>query len=62
MATGELTSAVPAQQAAAWGCLAGRVALGDLPARDLDVAELQELVASIASDPSAWAHLVGFDD
>jgi hypothetical protein len=62
MATGELTPAVPAQQAAAWGSLAGRVTLGDLPARDLHVAELQEVVASIASDPSAWAHLVGFDD
>ena len=62
MATGELTAAVPAQQAAAWGSLAGRVTLGHLPARDLDVAELQQLVASIASDPSAWAHLVGFDD
>ena len=62
MATGELTVAVPAQQAAAWGSMAGRVTLGRLPARDLDEAELQELVASIASDPSSWGHLVGFDD
>jgi quercetin dioxygenase-like cupin family protein len=62
MATGQLTTAVPAQQAAAWSGLAGRMSLGHLPARDLDEAELQELVASIASDPSAWAHLVGFDD
>jgi quercetin dioxygenase-like cupin family protein len=62
MATGELTAAVPAQQAAAWSRLAGRVTLGHLPARDLDEAELQGLAASIAADPSAWAHLVGFDD
>jgi hypothetical protein len=62
MAAGELTAAVPAQQSAAWGSLAGRVNLRRLPARDLDEAELQKLVASIASDSSAWAHLVGFDD
>jgi hypothetical protein len=62
VATGELTAAVPAQQAAAWSSMAGRTSLGDLPARNLDEAELQELVASIASDPSAWSHLVGFDD
>jgi quercetin dioxygenase-like cupin family protein len=62
MEAGELTAAVPAQQAAAWGSLAGRMSLGRLPARDLGEAELQELAASIASDSSAWAHLVGFDD
>ena len=62
MATGELSPAVPAQLAAAWGSLTGRVRLSHLPARDLEEAELQELVASIASDSSGWAHLVGFDD
>jgi hypothetical protein len=62
MAAGQLTGAVPAQQAAAWAGLAGRLGMDDLPARDLDEAELQELVATIASDPSAWAHLVRFDD
>ena len=64
MPTGELTApeAVPAQQAAAWVGLAGRRRLDDLPARDLDQAELQQLVATIAADPSTWAHLVGFDD
>lgn len=64
MATGELTAhgAVPAQRATTWAGLAGRIGLQDLPARDLDSSELQELVATIASDRASWADLVAFDD
>jgi hypothetical protein len=40
----------------------GRLGLGDLPGRDLDAEELRDLVATVASDPAAWAHLVGFHD
>lgn len=32
-----------------------------LPGRDLTRAELEELVAGIAEDPSSWRHLVAFD-
>ena len=41
-----------------------RVALSleTLPGRDLEPAELEDLVTTIARDPSGWAHLVGFDD
>jgi hypothetical protein len=64
VATRELirAGAVPARQATAWTGLAGRLGLDRLPARDLAAAELQQLVATIASDPAAWSHLVGFDD
>jgi quercetin dioxygenase-like cupin family protein len=62
VATGQLTGSVPAQQAAAWAGLAGRLGLDGLPARDLGEAELQDLVATIAADSTSWAHLVGFDD
>jgi hypothetical protein len=64
MATGQLTvsGAVPAREALAWAGMAGRVGLDNLPARDLESAELRHLVATIASDSSTWAHLVGFDD
>ena len=54
MATGELTALA--------GVLAQQAITHDLPARDLEPAELQDLVATIASDTSTWGHLVGFDD
>ncbi|MFN8193722.1 MAG: cysteine dioxygenase family protein [Nocardioidaceae bacterium] len=64
MATGGLTAApaVPAQAAVDWAGLGDGLGLATLPGRDLDGAELQELAASIAADPSAWSHLVGFHD
>jgi hypothetical protein len=64
MVTSQLTESavVPAQEARAWAGLAGRLGLDNLPRRDLDSAELRQLVATVASDPSIWAHLVGFDD
>ena len=37
------------------------LALEELPDRDLDPAELEELVAGIAADPTTWAHHVAFD-
>ena len=37
-------------------------ALHALPGRDLEPAELEDLVTAIARDPEGWAHLVGFDD
>jgi hypothetical protein len=63
MGASQLThDSLPAQQAVAFGPDAARLRLDDLPARDLDARELRELVASIASNPDRWAHLVGFDD
>ena len=38
------------------------VTLDTLPGRDLAPEELRDLVATVASDPDAWAHLVGFHD
>jgi hypothetical protein len=63
MGTSQLThDSLPAERAVAFGPDAKRLTLHDLPARDLDALELRDLVASIASDPERWAHLVGFDD
>jgi hypothetical protein len=63
MGTSQLThDGLPAQQAVAFGPDPRRLTLDGLPARDLDALELRDLVASIASDPDRWAHLVGFDD
>jgi hypothetical protein len=36
--------------------------LESLPGRDLDPAELRDLVSALARDPDRWADLVGFDD
>jgi hypothetical protein len=55
-------AALPAQRAVSFGVEAGRLTLDTLPGRDLDTEELRDLVATIASDPDSWAHLVGFDD
>jgi len=38
------------------------ISLETLPRRDLEPAELEELVVGLANDPDRWAHLVGFDD
>jgi hypothetical protein len=63
MVASELTdTALPVERAADYASAAGRLTLDALPARDLTPEELQDLVATLASDPSAWAHLVGFDD
>ena len=63
MAPTQLTDAgLPAHRAVDFAAEAGRLALHDLPARDLTQAELRELVATVASDPDSWAHHVGFDD
>ena len=62
MAPSQLTDvAVPAERAVDFAPEAGRTTLDSLPGRDLDAEELRELVASIASDPAAWAHHVAFD-
>lgn len=53
---------LPAQDAVAISSLAGCRGLDDLPGRDLTPDELAEVAASIAADPTTWAHLVGFDD
>ncbi len=53
---------LPVERATDYAPAAGRLALDDLPARDLTPEELQDLVSTLASDPAAWAHLVGFDD
>ncbi len=63
MAPNQLIDAgVPAHRAQDFAPDAGRLTLDDLPGRDLTQAELRELVATLASDPDSWAHLVGFDD
>jgi predicted metal-dependent enzyme (double-stranded beta helix superfamily) len=63
MATGGLSvrREVPAQQALLWADLAGRLTVADLPSRDLEPAELQDLVSTVASEEATWAHLVAFD-
>jgi hypothetical protein len=38
------------------------VSLDSLPGRDLEPAELEDLVVALAADPDRWAHHVGFDD
>ncbi len=53
---------LPVHRAVEFGPEPGRLGLGDLPGRDLDAEELRDLVATVASDPDAWAHLVGFHD
>ncbi len=55
-------AALPAERAVSFADEAGRLTLDTLPGRDLDTQELRDLVATIASDPDSWAHLVGFDD
>ena len=64
MATGGLNvrRCLPAQQSMLWADVAGRLTMSDLPRRDLEAAELQELVSTVASDESTWGHLVAFDD
>jgi Cysteine dioxygenase type I len=62
MGTSQLTDDLPAQRAVPFAPDEDRLSLNDLPDRDLDADELRDLVASIASDPDRWAHLVGFDD
>ena len=63
MATSQLSTSasVPARTAEAYGPLAGRLALGGLPQRDLTEPELRGLAATLASDPAIWRHLVAFD-
>jgi hypothetical protein len=63
MVASQLTdTGLPVERATDYAAAAGRLTLDDLPARDLAPEELQDLVATLASDPSVWAHLVGFDD
>ncbi len=63
MAAGELTSdRVAAEGAVDFRSEVGGLTLDTLPGRNLDAEELRALVASLASDPDQWAHLVGFDD
>ena len=62
MAASQLTDvAVPAERAVGYAQEAGRITLENLPGRDLDPDELRALVASVASDPDAWAQHVAFD-
>jgi quercetin dioxygenase-like cupin family protein len=70
MGGGELTavlepatgSGVPAEWAADLDSYdADATRLSKLPGRDLTQAELEELVASVATRPEDWAHLVAFD-
>jgi len=63
MATSQLSTSasVPARTAEPYGPLAGRLALGGLPQRDLTEPELRGLAATLASDPTTWTHLVAFD-
>jgi hypothetical protein len=60
--TGTLDRALPAHRAVEFAPDAGRLGLEDLPGRDLDFEELRDLVATIASEPERWQHLVAFDD
>jgi hypothetical protein len=63
MATSQLSdTTLPAHRAVRYGPEPGRLGLDDLPGRDLDPEELRDLVATVASDPDTWMHLVGFDD
>ena len=63
MVASQLTDTeLPVQRATDYAPVAGRLGLEDLPARDLTPEELQDLVATLASEPARWAHLVGFDD
>lgn len=62
MAPSRLTDvAVPAERAVDYALEAGRLTLESLPGRDLDPDELRGLVASLASNPDAWAQHVAFD-
>ncbi len=58
----ERGDALAARCAVDFGPDVGRLTLADLPGRDLDQEELRALVATVASDPASWSHLVGFDD
>jgi hypothetical protein len=63
MAPSQLTdTSLPAHRAVEFAPDAGRLTLADLSGRDLDAGELRDLVATVASEPERWAHLVGFDD
>ena len=63
MVASQLTdTTVPAHGATDYASVAGRLRLDTLPDRDLSPQELLDLVATIASQPESWAHLVGFDD
>ena len=63
MATSQLnTRDLPAQDAVDFAPESGRLSLENLPGRDLTPEELRDLVATLASDPDAWAHHIGFDD
>ena len=63
MAPRQLTdTSLPAHRAVEFAPDAGRLTLTDLPGRNLDADELRDLVATVASEPERWAHLVGFDD
>ena len=53
---------VPAADALDWREEAGQLDLDDLPARDLDQAELLQLASSIAADPARWQQHVAFSD
>ena len=59
------TSGVPAEHAAELSSYPGATSLGhllrQLPGRDLDQRELEELAASVAQQPEAWGHHVAFD-
>lgn len=57
----ERRTAVPAERAADLAYYATGVTLDELPGRDLTQAELEELVAGIATDRDRWAGHVAFD-
>ncbi len=56
------TPDVPARSARAITDVAAGRGLADLPGRDLDTDELQELAATIAATPVLWREHVAFDD
>lgn len=62
-APAETRAPVPARAARDLAELTGgdRITLDTLPGRDLDPAELAELAAGLAADPSRWQHHVAFD-
>ena len=66
MGSSELTtvpeaSGVPAEHAADLASYDAGLNLDTLPGRDLTQAELEELVAGLASRPEDWGHHVAFD-
>ena len=56
-----LDEGVAAEQAADLASYPAGVTLDHLPQRSLTQAELQELAASVANNPEAWAHHIAFD-